>query len=105
MDKNEFNELLIKYPDRNFCLHNGFPGFGFGSPSNPKWISHDKAYKLLVRYEKLTGNNPVRNFDDLWYIYSLEFSKKAWLLRIITFYRMIGFYRHSDACYGDEGRG
>jgi hypothetical protein len=105
MDKQDFENLLKQYPDRKFCLHNGFAGFSYGSPSNPKWITNEKAFEILTKYERLTGTDPIKDFDGLWHVWTLPFEKRAWFLRLRTMYRMIGFNQEHDALYGNDGLG
>lgn len=105
MDKIEFNRLIAKYPDKKFCLHDGFAGFSFGRPSNPKWISFEEAYEILIKYEKLTKINPIIDIENTWYLFALEFENESKNLISETGYRMIGFVEEKDALYGNDGLG
>jgi hypothetical protein len=105
MDKESFERILKENPDRKFCLHDGFAGFSYGSPSNPKWITNEKAFKILSRYERLTGIDPIENFKEVWKLDTLLFENKAWILRWTTRHRMIGFNREQDALFGNAGLG
>ncbi len=105
MNRTEFKSLRKEFPTRRFCLHNGFAGFSFGSPSDPKWISFEAAYKLLMRYEKLTNTNPLTDFEKTWYCFSLQFNRAAKPLNAETGFRMMGFNEESECVYGDEGLG
>lgn len=105
MNRAAFDEFVNKSPDRRFCLHNGFAGFSYGSPSNPKWLDNNRAFKILSRYEKLTGVDPILNFNELWEIQCLLFTKKAWVLRILTGKRMMGFNRNDECSRGMDGLG
>lgn len=100
MKKAEFENLMEKYPARKFCLHNGFAGFHFGCPSNPEWISFEEAYDLLLKYENLTGINPISDFENTWYINALLFDNdEANQLREETGFRMLGFNEEKDCIY------
>ncbi|HTL80220.1 MAG TPA: hypothetical protein VL651_00875 [Bacteroidia bacterium] len=103
MNKTQFEEFISKSPNKKFCLHKGYAGFRYGSPSNPKWISNQKAFKLLLRYEKLTGCDPLNLLEKQ--IYTLQFIGKAWSLRLITFHRMMGFNTEEECSYGKDGLG
>lgn len=105
MDKDKFEKLLSLNPDRKFCLHNGYAGFAYGMPSNPKWISNERAWKILERYERLTGVDPIENFDKTWDLHTLLFDKRAWTLRITTFHKMNGFNLETECLYGKDGLG
>lgn len=100
MDKVSFEKFVNENPDKTFCLHNGFEGFGSSSPSNPKWISAEKAFKILKRYETLTGVDPLSQFDWRSPLKVLLFERKAWILSWMTGYKMIGFNREQDVIYG-----
>jgi|GEM_PF-946015 len=105
MDKTSFEHFILQHPKRKFNLHHGFAGFGYGMPSNPKWITNERAFNLLLEYEKLTGKDPIKNYETLWYINTLVFEKKAWWLRIKTWHRFIGFNLEDECLYGGDGLG
>lgn len=105
MDRESFERIVKENPDKKFCLHDGFAGFSYGSPSNPKWITNEKAFKILSQYEKLTGLDPIKNYEKLWSLDTLLFDKKAWVLKWTTRYRMMAFNKEQDVLYGKAGLG
>lgn len=105
MNRTEFNNLREDYPEKKFCLHNGFAGFCYGYPSNPKWISFDEAYRILLKYEEYTKINPLNDIENTWYLFTLVFENEASSLKKETGYNMIGFNEETEALYGDDGVG
>ncbi|MBP7584188.1 MAG: hypothetical protein KBA61_09160 [Spirochaetes bacterium] len=101
----EFDTMLHRFPDRKFCLHDGFAGFRWGSPSNPKWISKQEAITILVEYNRLTCHNPVKELLKYDNLFSICFEGKAECLIETTGFRMLGFNEDSECLYGDAGLG
>ena len=105
MDYFEFISFRNENLEKFFCLHNGFAGFSYGSPSNPKWISDLDAYEILVKYELLTSKNPLELLLDRSNLRTVLFEGGAEGLVGETGFHMIGFNAKCECKYGDEGLG
>ncbi|HOH37807.1 MAG TPA: hypothetical protein PK419_09425 [Spirochaetota bacterium] len=104
MNLKDLMEIKLKNdPTCRFCLHNGFAGFSYGCPSNPKFIENDVALELLNEYHQLTGNNPIEIMDSE--LDTLMFEGVEDQLYIKAGFRMMGFNDPKKCLYGDNGLG
>lgn len=99
----ELDQLMRKYPDRKFCLHNGFAGFSYGCPSNPVFINKKEALTYLIKYNQITENNPLKIMESK--LFTLMFDDIVPELYQETGYRMMGFNTPDECLYGNDGLG
>jgi hypothetical protein len=100
----DIEKIIKEHPNRQFCLHNGYAGFAYGTPSNPHFISEDEALDILISYQKSTGNNPLEELlNDTWF--TLMFDDVVPEIMERTGYRMLGFNDPQDCLYGRDGLG
>ncbi len=104
MKKLEFSDLTEienEIVDGRYYVHNGYYGFAYGSPLNPKRISNKTALDILNRYVEITGKNPIpemkKNFNDL--VYTEAHTK---LFQETMGNRITGYYA-PDTCVFDSG--
>ncbi|MBP5577304.1 MAG: hypothetical protein J6X67_11175 [Treponema sp.] len=45
--RKSIEEWIASRPNAKLCLHNGFAGFRWGSPSNPIFLDKDYAIKIM----------------------------------------------------------
>ena len=99
----QIEQFIKKYPDKKFCLHNGYAGFCYGSPSNPEFITNEQAKEYLLEYYRETKNNPIEIMENQ--LFTLSFFDVAPKLQEKTGYRMMGFNKKSECLFGNDGLG
>ena len=97
--------VIIKYNDDNqkFCLFNGYAGFSYGTPSNPKFIDNSYVIKIFKKYIELTNKNPFHEMEKN--LMTLLFDTIVNELVEETGYRMLGYFNPEKCLYGDAGLG
>jgi hypothetical protein len=99
----EVDAFICKNPGKQFCLHNGFAGFSYGSPSNPVFIKKEEALKYLLKYYEITGINPLEVMETK--LNTLLFDDNVPELYQETGYRMLGYNTPEECLYGNNGLG
>lgn len=101
MKKIDFKDLIAvenEIVNGNYYVHNGYFGYSYGSPLNPKRISKKTALDILNIYFERTGKHPIvemkKNLNDL--VYTEEYSK---LFKETMGNRIIGFYSPDNCIY------
>lgn len=92
-------DLLSDFPEKQFCLHNGFAGFSYGSPLNPKFLDNQEAVEILGRIEELLGVDPVERIRIPEEQGTLVFENGLSVLAAETGFRMLGFNARSDCIF------
>lgn len=97
--------FIVSHYDDNqrFCLFNGFAGFSYGTPSNPKFIDDAYARELLEEYELITNKDPFAEMENS--LMTLLFDDSVKQLVIKTGYRMLGYFNPEKCLYGENGLG
>lgn len=64
MDMKELEKLENENKDSKYMVHNGYLGWGYGTPQHPLIISRDTAIKIFIDYEKRTGKDAVSEITN-----------------------------------------
>ena len=102
--RKSIEEWIASRPNAKLCLHNGFAGFRWGSPSNPIFLDKDYAIKIIEKVIE-TENKPLKELLYLYTAISIEnvFSIFPELKKIG--YRYIGLNIESECLYGNASLG